>query len=52
MPLQFPQKNLIIYEMHLRGFTMDDSSEVDSHGTYLGAIRKLDYLKVQIYSLV
>ncbi|XP_042444281.1 isoamylase 1, chloroplastic-like isoform X1 [Zingiber officinale] len=45
MPLQYPQKDLIIYEMHLRGFTMHDSSEIDSRGTYLGAIRKLDYLK-------
>ena len=35
----------IIYEMHVRGFTRDDSSEVEHPGTYLGVIEKIPYLK-------
>ncbi len=35
----------IIYEMHVRGFTMDDSSGVQHPGTYLGVIEKIPYLK-------
>lgn len=38
-------EDLIIYEMHIRGFTEDPSSEVKSPGTYLGLIEKIDYLK-------
>lgn len=40
-----PLKDLIIYEMHVRGFTQDPSSQVQKHGTYLGLIEKLPYLK-------
>ena len=35
----------IIYEMHVRGFTQDDSSGVEHPGTYLGVIEKIPYLK-------
>ncbi|MEM7316576.1 MAG: glycogen debranching protein GlgX, partial [Planctomycetota bacterium] len=35
----------IIYEMHVRGFTQDDSSGVEHPGTYLGLIEKIPYLK-------
>lgn len=35
----------IIYEMHVRGFTKDDSSGVQHPGTYLGVIDKIPYLK-------
>ncbi|CAI9099136.1 OLC1v1035913C4 [Oldenlandia corymbosa var. corymbosa] len=45
LPLKFSQRDLIIYEMHVRGFTKHESSRVDSPGTYLGVIEKLDYLK-------
>ncbi|CAL9041623.1 isoamylase 1, chloroplastic-like isoform X1 [Musa acuminata AAA Group] len=45
LPLQYLQKDLIIYEMHVRGFTKHDSSETDSPGTYISAIKKLDHLK-------
>jgi isoamylase/glycogen operon protein len=38
-------KNLIIYEMHVRGFTQDPSSGVKNRGTYLGIIEKIPYLK-------
>ena len=35
----------VIYEMHVRGFTMDDSSDVEFPGSYLGVIEKIPYLK-------
>jgi glycogen operon protein len=35
----------VIYEMHVRGFTMDESSKVEYPGTYLGVIEKIPYLK-------
>lgn len=38
-------KNLIIYEMHVRGFTVDPSSQVSHPGTFLGIIEKIPYLK-------
>lgn len=36
--------DLIIYEMHVRGFTVDPSSKVKHPGTYLGVIEKIPYL--------
>jgi len=44
-PLQLPMNDLIIYEMHVRGFTKDASSEVQYPGTYLGLIEKIPHLK-------
>lgn len=44
-PLQLDSKNLIIYEMHVRGFTKDSSSKVSCPGTYSGVIEKIPYLK-------
>lgn len=38
-------KSLIVYEMHVRGFTQDPSSGVKNQGTYLGIIEKIPYLK-------
>ena len=35
----------IIYEMHVKGFTADDSSGCKHPGTYLGVIEKIPYLK-------
>ena len=35
----------IIYEMHVRGFTQNESSGVANPGTYLGVIEKIPYLK-------
>lgn len=40
-----PKKHLIIYEMHVRGFTKNKSSNVTHPGTYLGLIEKIPYLK-------
>jgi isoamylase len=42
---RIPNKDLIIYEMHIRGFTQDTSSQVQHPGTYLGVIEKIPYLK-------
>ncbi len=44
-PLYLPMEELIIYEMHVRGFTQDKSSHVAHPGTYLGLIEKIPYLK-------
>lgn len=40
-----PLKDWIIYEMHVRGFTCDPSSQVKHPGTFLGVIEKIPYLK-------
>lgn len=37
-------KDLIIYEMHTRGFTIDKSSDVKHKGSFLGIIEKIPYL--------
>lgn len=39
-----PLKDLIIYEMHVRGFTEDPSSDVIEKGTFLGMISKIPHL--------
>lgn len=39
-----PVQDLIIYEMHVRGFTCDRSSHVAHPGSYLGVIEKLPHL--------
>nr|AAZ81835.1 isoamylase isoform 1 [Pisum sativum] len=44
LPLKYPQKDLIIYEMHVRGFTKHESSKTEFPGTYLGVVEKLDHL--------
>ena len=38
-------EDMILYRMHVRGFTMDASSGVKCPGTYEGIIEKADYLK-------
>ncbi|AQK51280.1 Sugary1 [Zea mays] len=45
LPLGYHQKDLVIYEMHLRGFTKHNSSKTKHPGTYIGAVSKLDHLK-------
>lgn len=39
-----PKKNLIIYEMHVRGLTQHTSSKVASPGTFKGMMEKIPYL--------
>lgn len=45
LPLKYPQRDLIIYEVHVRGFTRHESSKTEHPGTYLGVVEKLDHLK-------
>jgi glycogen operon protein len=40
-----PFSDLIIYELHVRGFTKDSSSGVDNKGYFKGIIEKIPYLK-------
>lgn len=40
-----PMSDLIIYELHVRGFTKDPSSGVSHPGTFKGIIEKIPYLK-------
>ncbi|QEF98632.1 Glycogen debranching enzyme [Stieleria maiorica] len=44
--VRFHEHDLVIYELHVRGFTRNPNSGVDSQrrGTYLGAIDKIPYL--------
>lgn len=43
--LLIPMEDLIIYEMHLRGFTQHESSGVEYPGTFKGLQEKIGYLK-------
>lgn len=40
-----PMEDLIIYEMHVRGFTKHISSDVQNPGTFAGLKEKIPYLK-------
>ena len=40
-----PMEDLVIYELHVRGFTKDDSSGVEQPGTFHGLKEKIPYLK-------
>ncbi|MBD5149552.1 MAG: glycogen debranching protein GlgX [Oscillibacter sp.] len=40
-----PMEDLIIYELHVRGFTKDASSGVKNPGTFAGLMEKLPYLR-------
>lgn len=44
-PPEIEWEDMIIYEMHVRGFTRDGSSGVADPGTYRGLIEKIPYLK-------
>ncbi len=43
-PPKIPSCDLIVYEMHVRGFTQHPSSKVNHPGTFLGMIEKIPYL--------
>lgn len=43
-PPNIPFSQLVIYEMHVRGFTRDASSGVKHPGTFLGIIEKIPHL--------
>lgn len=44
-PPLVPMEDLVIYEMHVRGFTKHDSSGVSFPGTFSGVMEKIPYLK-------
>ena len=44
-PLLTHMEDLVIYEMHVRGFTKDGSSGVEYPGTFAGMMEKISYLK-------
>lgn len=44
-PLDTPMKDLVIYEMHVRGFTNSGNSGVKNKGTFAGIVEKIPYLK-------
>ena len=43
-PPLLPTEDLIIYELHVRGFTQHSSSEVEHPGTFAGLLEKLPHL--------
>ena len=43
-PLRLPWTSTVIYELHVRGYTMHPSAAVQSPGTYRGLIEKIPYL--------
>lgn len=43
--LNTPMEELIIYELHVRGFTIHESSGVEAGGTFAGLREKIPYLK-------
>ena len=45
LPSLIPLEEMIIYEIHLKGFTAHQSSRVGKPGTYMGFIEKIPYLK-------
>ncbi len=44
-PLETPIEDLVVYEMHVRGFTRHPSSRVKFPGTFAGIREKIPYLK-------
>ncbi len=44
-PPRHPLRDLVIYELHVRGFTRHQSSGVADSGTYRGMIDKIPYLQ-------
>ena len=43
-PLEIPYHQVIAYSLHVRGYTMHNSSKVRKKGTFRGLIEKLPYL--------
>ena len=44
-PIRIPENDLIIYELHVKGFTAHDSSGISASGTFKGLTEKIPYLK-------
>jgi len=45
MPLNYPLRQSVLYEAHLKAFTQSSTSGVKHPGTYKGLIEKIPYLK-------
>ncbi|MGA8863527.1 MAG: glycogen debranching protein GlgX [Gallionella sp.] len=45
LPPRHPWSATVIYETHVRGFTIHDSSGVEHRGTYRGLMEKIPYLQ-------
>jgi glycogen operon protein len=45
VPLNYPLRFSIIYEMHVKGLTAHSSSGVEHPGTYLGVVEKIPFFK-------
>ena len=45
MPLVLPMEDSVIYELHVRGFTMHPNALVSKPGTFAGLIEKIPYLQ-------
>ncbi len=43
--LEIPPQDLIIYELHVRGYTISDTSGTSYPGTYAGLVEKIPYFK-------
>jgi isoamylase len=44
-PLRLPSEDLVVYELHVRGFTRHPSSGVKHPGTYAALVEKIPYLR-------
>jgi glycogen operon protein len=44
-PLHIPAEDLVIYELHVRGFTRHPASGVAGPGTFAGLVEKIPYLR-------
>jgi glycogen operon protein len=44
-PLNYPLRFSVLYETHVRGFTVNNNSAVEHPGTYRGVIEKIPFLK-------
>jgi isoamylase len=44
-PLRHPWESTVIYELHVRGYTVHPSASVNFPGTYRGLVEKIPYLK-------
>ncbi len=44
-PPRLPWSKMVIYEVHVRGFTIHSSSGVENPGTYRGLMEKIPYFK-------
>ncbi len=44
-PLRHPWESTVIYELHVRGYTIHPTANVSFPGTYRGLIHKIPYLK-------